>query len=244
MSNRVTWSRAGLGVLIMAFASPAVGQTRAPAPATFAQRLPATTSALSVGDWLSAEVARRWSVDPSKVELDWGDTPSRLLERSAVEVDLSGGNSDSWMVTLPANEADGSRRLLVRAGVRRPLPVAAREIARGQMLQDDDITWADRVEWGPPGAELDDPVGMQAQRRIPTGETLVEPTVLPGPWVESRDPVEVLFRKGRVTIALRGTALGDGRPGEQVHVRLEDGRRVQGRAIGPGRVALEAGGDR
>ena len=243
MSNRVGWVLAGC-VLLLTSASPIVGQTRAPAPAAFAQRDLVAAAPLPVGDWLVAEIARRWSIAPDKVQLDWGDTPARLMDRPAEGADLSGGTTDSWVLSLPADGADASRRLLVRAGARRSLPVAAHEIPRGQMIGDADVTWADRVEWGPPGAKHVDPVGMQAQRRIPTGETLVEPTVLPGPWVESRDPVEVLFQKGRVTIALRGTALGDGRPGERVHVRLEDGRRVQGRAIGPGRVSLEAGGDR
>ncbi len=244
MSNRSGLVGAPWFLLLFAFASPMVAQTRAPAPAAFAQRGPVAAASLPVGDWLSAEIARRWSVAADKVELDWGDTPARLIARPADGADLSGGTTDSWVLTIPADGDDASRRLLVRAGVQRALPVAAHEIPRGQMIGDSDVAWADRVEWGPPGAQHDDPVGMQAQRRIPTGETLVEPTVLPGPWVESRDPVEVLFQKGRVTIALRGTALGDGRPGERVHVRLEDGRRVQGRAIGPGRVSLEAGGDR
>lgn len=231
-------------VLLIALAIPASAQTRAPAPATFAQRSSVERVTAPVADWLAGEVARRWSVDAAKIALDWGDTPARLRARPAEGADLSGGSADTWVLALPADGSDASRRVLVRAGVHRSVPVAAREIARGETLAADDIRWEERVEWGPPGARPDDPVGMRAERRISTGETLAEPTVLPGPWVESRDPVEVLFQKGRVTIALRGTALADGRPGERVHVRLEDGRRVQGRAIGPGRVSLEAGGDR
>ncbi len=241
MSARAgVWATA-LSVFVVA---PVTGQSRAPAPAEFASLPGAPAPEVAVADWLPAEIARRWSVAASRIEVDWGDTPARLIARGSRGATLSGGATDGWVLTLPADGADAARRLLVRVGVQSPMPVAAHEIDRGSMIGDDDVRWTSQTVWGPPTPAADDPVGMQAQRRVSTGAPLLAPTVLPGPWVRSRDPVEVMFEKGRVTIALRGTALADGRPGERVHVRLEDGRRIQGRAIAPGRVALDPGGDR
>lgn len=232
-----------LGALVTLSAVPVAGQ-RAPVPAELLHRGAATESAVALAEWLPREIARRWSVDVQRVELDWGDTPTRLRRRSAESPDLNGGTTDTWTVAVPADGDDGPRRLLIRAGLRTSTPVAARELPRGTELVAGDVAWREQVVWGPPAGDPTDPVGLRTQRRIATGESLLEPAVAPGPWVESRDPVEVVFEKGPVTIALRGTALADAQPGERVHVRLEDGRRVQGRTIGPGRVALDAGGDR
>lgn len=245
MTNRPFVRAGGVWFALLAVcATPVTGQSRAPAPAEFASLPGSVSNEVSVGRWLLGEVAQRWSVAPARLEVDWGDTPTRLVARAAQGASVSGGSTETWVLTLPADGADASRRLLVRVGVRRPTPVAAREITRGAMIGEADVRWVSQTMWGPPTADATDPVGMQAQRRVSTGDPLIEPAVLPGPWVRSRDPVEVLFQKGQVTIGLRGTALADGRPGERVHVRLEDGRRVQGRAIAPGRVALDPGGDR
>lgn len=223
-------------------AAPVQAQ-RAPAPAALASR-DAPVADATLADWLPGEIARRWAVAADRIELDWGDTPARIRARAAEGAELAGGTTGAWTVSVPAHADDGPRRVLVQAGLRTRVPTAARELSRGAELTTDDVVWREQVIWGPPGAPLTDPVGLRSQRRISTGETLEEPSVAPGPWVESRDPVEVVYERGPVTIALRGTALADARPGERVHVRLEDGRRVQGRTVGPGRVALDAGGDR
>lgn len=231
-------------ILASGFAAvPARAQSpRPPAVATFAAAT--SVSGAPIGPWLRAEIARRWAVAPARVELDWGDTPARIQDRPSADAELVGGAADQWVLTLPADADDGPRRVLIRAGVLRATPVATRELDRTAELGPDDVSWTDQVEWGPPQPPAPDPIGQRAQRRIRTGEALLAPAVGPGPWVESRAPVEVVFQKGRVTIALRGTALADALPGERVHVRLEDGRRVQGRATGPGLVALDVGGDR
>ncbi len=237
--------RSAVLVLILAAAPVAPAQAqRAPAPAALASRDVPSAEAAPLSEWLTGEIGRRWAVAPGRIELDWGDTPARIRARAADGAELTGGTTGAWTVSVPAQGDDGPRRVLVQAGLRTRVPAAARELSRGTELTSDDVVWREDVIWGPPGAPATDPVGLRSQRRISTGEALVEPAVAPGPWVESRDPVEVVYERGPVTIALRGTALADARPGERVHVRLEDGRRVQGRTVGPGRVALDAGGDR
>lgn len=236
--------------LIWTFAGVALGVAlplqaqRAPAPATLVATVETGSPAQSLESWLPEEVARRWGLDPSRIDIDWGDTPARVQQRAATGSDLSGGATEGWVVSVPAGEGDGARRIRIDAGVRTEVPIATRELDRGTDLTASDVSWSQRVVWGPPRGDTPDPVGQRTQRRVSTGEVLVGPAVAPGPWISPRDPVEVVFEKGRVSIALRGTALGEGLPGENVHVRLEDGRRIQGRAVAPGRVALDAGGNR
>ncbi|MEK9509606.1 flagellar basal body P-ring formation chaperone FlgA [Gemmatimonadota bacterium Y43] len=233
----------GAGALVLAVAFPVAAQ-RAPAPAALVASAETVPAAVTLAEWLPAEIGQRWAIESHRIEIDWGDTPARVRERAAAGADLSGGASESWVLTVPAGDGDATRRVRIDVGIRTRVPVAARELARGTDLADTDVRWTERVVPGPPKGETADPSGLRTQRRVSTGEVLEEPAVAPGPWIESRDPVEVVFEKGRVSIALRGTALGEGLPGENVHVRLEDGRRIQGRVVAPGRVALDAGGNR
>lgn len=242
MSSR--FSRIALAGLMIALAAPASGQVRAPAPAQLVASAESAPAAITLAQWLPTEIAQRWALEADRVEVDWGDTPARVRDRIAAGAELAGGATDSWVLTVPAGDGDAARRVRIDVGVRTLVPIAARELARGTTLAESDLRWTERVVAGPPRGDAIDPVGMRTQRRVSTGEVLDGPAIAPGPWVEARDPVEVVFEKGLVSIALRGTALAEGLPHENVHVRLEDGRRVQGRAVAPGRVALDAGGNR
>ncbi len=230
------------GVAISALPLPA--QLRAPAPAAMVSAAEVVPPAPTVDQWVVDEIARRWFVSPHRVEIDWGDTPARLRTRVAEGADLVGGATEGWVLALPPVGDDPARRLRIDVGLRTDVPLAAREIARGTDLTEADVTWVERVVPGPPRGAPADPVGQRARRRVATGEPLDGAAVAPAPFVTARDPVEVVYQKGAVSIALRGTALADGLPGEPVHVRLEDGRRIQGRAVAPGRISLDTGGHR
>jgi len=52
--------------------------------------------------------------------------------------------------------------------------------------------------------------------------------------------VRVTWRRGGVTLAMDGTALGAAAVGQRVRVRTETGRRLEGVAVGPALVQIEA----
>jgi flagella basal body P-ring formation protein FlgA len=114
-------------------------------------------------------------------------------------------------------------------------PVAAREIMRGTVLTDQDVTYPAGVERDSTGA----PVGWVARRVISAGETLREPAVAPPDLVRVGDVVQAVFSQGGLEIRLIGRAMGAARAGEKVMVRIDTHRRFEGVVVGPRLVNID-----
>jgi flagella basal body P-ring formation protein FlgA len=122
------------------------------------------------------------------------------------------------------------------AGAQAPgAPVAAREIARGTVLTEPDVTSPAGVERDSTGA----PVGWVARRVISAGETLREPAVAPPDLVRVGDVVQAVFSQGGLEIRLIGRAMGAARAGEKVMVRIDTHRRFEGVVVGPRLVNID-----
>ena len=192
---------------------------------------------------VAAEIAARWGVSPGAVRLRWlapsradtlaPDAPFALLEPSP---------SGVWLVALGA-PAMRAPLLELRAGVAVERSVAARPIARGTTLSAADIRRDSVVIWSAPPAVAGVAPGWIARRLITPGQPLRPPAVAPAPLVRAGVDADVEWSTGPVRISRRGTAATDGSLGDQVWIRLGDGRRVRGTVTGSARVAADSAAD-
>lgn len=115
--------------------------------------------------------------------------------------------------------------------------IAARDLPRGATLTADDIRYA-AVSDPRGGSDPDVAPGWVTRRVVNQGEPLRTPAVAPPLAVSHGDQVDVLVRRGAITLRMRGTAMGSAALGERVTVRIDSRRRVDGLAAGPGVVHL------
>lgn len=186
------------------------------------------------------EVARRWGIDPDRVHLEFGRISGSAPERVAAVRLLGTGTKGYWVALLsPADPSITPTRVRVRAGVQRAEAVATRDLERGEALTVGDIGQDFAVVWGAPRgrSEAVEP-GWIVHRRLKAGEALKTPAVAPPDAVTSGEPIEVLWRRGAVSVSLEGVALGSGPVGTEVRVRTESGRELRGVAQSDGVVVV------
>ncbi|MGI8510655.1 MAG: flagellar basal body P-ring formation chaperone FlgA [Gemmatimonadaceae bacterium] len=107
--------------------------------------------------------------------------------------------------------------------------IATHDLARGSVLSAADMKWTDTT--GVTASSSDTAritAGWIARRSIRTGEILREPGVSRPDLVSSGDAVEVVYSTPEVTISVRGTAIGSGRQGDPVYVKLDNRKRLRG----------------
>ncbi len=121
--------------------------------------------------------------------------------------------------------------------------VAARRIAPDQLVPATALVWTWRdLAAVPEGAVVDsaDVAGMVATAEVRAGEVLRRRHLAPAPLVRTGELVDLVIRRGSVSVSVRGSCRQDGRLGEVVSVRNEiTGRLVAGRVTGPGRVTVQ-----
>lgn len=120
--------------------------------------------------------------------------------------------------------------------------VAARNLERGTVISAEDITTS-RINTAslPSGhiVDKDRVVGMELRRSTRSGSYLVL-SALEMPRVVNRgDAVVLEASSSSLTVAAKGTALGNGQVGEQIKVRNDQSERVvDALVVGPGRVTV------
>lgn len=198
-----------------------------------------TTVPEAVQQTVLTQVAQAWGVPEGDVVVDWGRLPSGRPVRDDVAVDLVGsGHAGNWIVQL--DEGRDRFGVRVRAGVRRIQFFAARPVSQGATVQRADVQSREAVEWGPPRAELPDPVGMVARVPVDSGDALKAPALRAPVAVQAGSQVRVLVLQGAVRLEVTGIATGSASAGESVAVRLETGRRVRGTATAEGYVRIDS----
>lgn len=122
-----------------------------------------------------------------------------------------------------------------------PVLVAARPLARGQLVSAEDVqllpTDLTRVrrEFL---TDMNDAVGAQVTRALPARAVIYPALLKPPLAVRKGDRVTLLAQRGSVSIQVRGEALRDGMVGAQIPVRNgQSERTVYGWIRGPGVVA-------
>ena len=88
-------------------------------------------------------------------------------------------------------------------------------------------------------SEINKITQLETKRAVAAGAALTPDKVAPIKLVRNGEEVHLVSTSDHVQVAARGKALGDGAAGHTVRVRnLSSGRVVEGRVIGPGRVAV------
>lgn len=182
-----------------------------------------------------------------RFDVEAGELPGRLRLAPCAEVQAS---------LPPGYRAWGSTRVALRC-VQGPvrwqvyLPVTVRiwgpalvprqALAAGRKLSADDLQ-TDEVDLAAlPSPALSDPAeaeGRVLMRSLPPGQPLRAGDLRQRQWFSAGSPVQVTAVGRGFTIEGRGQALGAGLDGQPVRVRIDNGRIVQGIAVGEGRVEL------
>ena len=118
-------------------------------------------------------------------------------------------------------------------------PVAARDLARGEILALVDIARVERPA-STNAKKPQDVVGWRTRRVISEGEPLLPPAVSPPDLIKAGDTVHAVWRGGTIVVRIAGTAAGSAAMGERVLVRVDARRRLEGVVIGPSLVEIES----
>lgn len=238
--QRASWPPAGAALL--AVLSGWIG-----APGLGAQEVPDSSRAWKPDgvrlEAVEAALAARWGVVSESLVLEWGTPRGGVIPDIYQEVELVGhGRDGRWVVSFRGSDGPGaSRSVLLRAGIRTPVSVAARSLERGDVISEEDMGTEMVTHWGPrPAAEDDCRPGWVAQRRIEAGERLSAPAVRPPVLVVSGRRVQALWSNGRISLTVLATAVGSGSLGDRVFVRTEEGTRLEGIVQGPGEVLVSS----
>lgn len=158
---------------------------------------------------------------------------------------------------LQWSNPNGLRRIVVRQGSSGPAltqtsavagrPGAtvevltyARSLASGDVVQPEDVVWAEvQAHQAPAGAPQDaaDVIGLSARRAMRAGAP-VQSRDLTAPEVIARgDMVQVVYISGGVSLTVTGRATRDAAMGDAVVVtNIESGRAIDAVAVGPGQA--------
>lgn len=195
----------------------------------------ATDTASPVDLWVQTAVARAWDVEAGCVVVAW---PVGAPEGFDGEASLEGsGVGGRWTLAFPL---DGrTRRVPVRTTTRVLVPVAARSLSRGAVLEPSDMEWQPGVQAGPVDREgAPDIAGWTVARPLARGDALTPPAIRPPVAVKVGEVVLVTWSGGTVQARREGTALRTGAVGDTVEVRLGQGTQRRARITGSGTVEL------
>jgi flagella basal body P-ring formation protein FlgA len=99
------------------------------------------------------------------------------------------------------------------------------------MLSASDINWisADSARAMTRSTDITSEVapGWVARRPIHTGDILRPPSVSKPDLVTTGETVDVVYADTGIKLTLKGTAIGDGKKGDEVYVRLETRKRLR-----------------
>jgi flagella basal body P-ring formation protein FlgA len=187
--------------------------------------------------WL---IATDWRRDSGEVVLGWGRLPTLPPDAGTAALRLSGHGRDGWYVVTLTPAAGRPVAMTVRAGVRRPMPVATRALRPGATLAPEDMTWSERVDWGAgtDSAAVIDPLGWEVRRSVIAGAVLTAPVVRAPNLVSAGEPVTFVWQRGAVRMERIAVAQTAARLGETVHAQV-GGVRLVGRVIGEGTALIE-----
>lgn len=169
-------------------------------------------------------------------------------DSSALRADLAeiSGSDRAGIYTITIRPARFAAPVLVarvRVGHERAEVVAARQIARGTVLTEQDVLVRHMLVWGAPDSVAAPApqrlIGAEARRVLRDGEPIHPTDVTPAALVLAGDSVTAELVRDGVRIALVGTALHSAPLGARVAIRLTGGRRFAGIAVGRNTVRLD-----
>ncbi len=157
---------------------------------------------------------------------------------------LAGGRTMGSTTVAVRCKDPGGWKILVAAQVDvfGPVLVARHPLARGSLIQADDLELVERnLSHLPYGYYRDtQPVaGLLAKRTI-AATTVITPPMLQAPNLVKRgERVSIVAERGPIQIRTSGKALADGKSGDIVQIRADGSQRViDGRVVGQGVVKV------
>jgi flagella basal body P-ring formation protein FlgA len=161
---------------------------------------------------------------PAPLALNAKDA-GQLTSRISVQVNCPGG----WSIYVP-----------IDLSIYRPVVTALKPLAPGTTIGDDDVQLveADITQLlGQYLTNLDEAVGMSAKRAIMAGKPVIAPQLAPPLLIHRGDSVVINADSGGISVKSAGTALTDGRRGEQIRIKNQGSARViDARVTGSGEV--------
>lgn len=193
-------------------------------------------------------IAAGWGVSGASVRLEWGKRSSAASLRPDTPFQLLGRGAGGWFVLVFAPGTAEASAVRVRAGVEKPVAVAARPLTLGETIAAGDLREEVRVHWGAPepsGPGTAPGPGWQMRRALAAGDVVTPLAAAPPPDVRPGESVRFEWRSGEVEVSVVGIALHPARRGERVRARLEERpTRLEGTVTAPGRARLDDGGGR
>jgi flagella basal body P-ring formation protein FlgA len=138
------------------------------------------------------------------------------------------------LLLLAAMSGGGSLPALAQENGDDPVPIAARELPRGTVLEAGDFVFETE------SVEEEGPIGWVTKRVVNEGEPLRPPTIAPVDLVRSGDPVQLVWTSGSLELRIHGEAMGSAAKGERVRVRVDTQRRFEGTVLEAGVVRLDS----
>lgn len=216
--------------------------------------LPAQAAALrerDVADFVADQVALRYQVERSKVEIEWmGASLAGLLGTlpvGPISLSIEGKPRLIGRATVPVTVSIGVRRVKtvypqLDIKVWQDVWVVSQALHRGSMLAEDQVVGAKRsleAVMGTPVTSLKALQGALAKREVPAGSVLVSEMFELLPLVRDGQLVTVRLKSGDLTIVTRGQVLGSGASGQLVRViNPETHKNYVARVVGVGQVEV------
>lgn len=138
----------------------------------------------------------------------------QLTSRISVQVNCPGG----WSIYVPIDLA-----------IYRPVVIALKPLAPGSTIDESDVQLAEidiTQLLGQYLTSLDEAVGMSAKRSIMQGRPLISQQLVPPLLIHRGDSVVINAASGGISVKSTGTALTDGRRGEQIRIKNQGSARV------------------
>ena len=182
-----------------------------------------------------------------RLEISVGNLDSRIklaqcqqpLAFTAKDTSGNGGNisvqvqcqsQPSWSVHIPA-----------QVSIFREIPVAQRDLARGERINAGDITWESlnisqiRQSYYTLSEQI---IGQEVKRNIGRGSAFINSALDAPTLIKRGESVELQSALGGIQVIANGTALGDGRLGQKIRIKNNQSDRiVTGTVIASGKVA-------
>jgi flagella basal body P-ring formation protein FlgA len=170
--------------------------------------------------------------------LSLADCPSALNttmkqggSKNRINVKVSCSKGKNWSIYVP-----------VMIDIYRPVVVTLEPIARGTALNDSMLQLQEVSVSQLQGSYFTNIAaveGMVAKRLINSGSTVTSAQVTPPLVIKKGDAVLVTASTSGLKVKMPGTALNDGRQGEQIRVKNNHSKRtIDARVTGPGQVKV------
>lgn len=218
----------------------------------------APVAAANVGDTIrvaAAEFLEEWSADlltrlGAGARIDWRivGIDSRLTlplcqQPLAVEARNRGQLSARLNLQVSCTSGNGwSIYVPVDVAVFQPVVIAARPLARGDTLQPGDLELVERDVTRLTGQYLTDlaeATGMSVRRPVGQGAAVVGEALEPPLLIKRGEGVVIQAADQAIAVRMAGTAMVDGRRGQQIRVRnSSSGKIVTARVLAPGLVEV------